>query len=290
MAFSANSADTELQIIANSTNLSVRVTTTSATHLVTTTGMPQRIDTWQHIACVFQRNVGFSVYQDGSLVGSLSAATLGDFPLRSWNTVNHRFTLGVNHSGNSSWATSRIDQVAFFNTALTQAEVQTIYNYRAGVSLLLAPVTTEVIKTRLASLLSTVANIGRVWTYEPEILEPSALETTFYWNGAVRAWTIVCEAVDEVELTNAEVERDHRMVIRGYLELNPGLSSHVTFDRLIDDVLKMIRDNHNMSGLVEYMTPGAAGPVRLRLLAQSVPCHYVELTLHVQHVLTRTGV
>lgn len=236
-------------------------------------------DAWNHIVYVYERGVFATLYLNGVQVAQEVAP---DDPTPVVSVPTWVVASDLNFTTGRTEAYQ--DQIAVWNRALSAGEITLL---AAGISIQNFEVSLPVLKTLLQSLLLTLDDIGNVWTYEPHILEPSQLETFFFSDGAVRAWTIMRDAVQEQDETNCEVLREHRVIVRGYLTFNPGIMSDTIFEELIEDVLRVIRDNPSLNGFLEHMFPGSTTPTRFRLLAQSEPVHFVEIIVRMQHVVDR---
>ena len=247
-------------------------------------GVPLIAGTW-HLVCVtWVRNDAVRIYVDTEL---LSSTPVGDVRIKAFDPAISRFTPGGVYSLNSDHLRGRLDQVAIYNRALNTMDICVIYNGRLGINLLGLEPELPLLKNALAGLLMSIEDIGRVWTYEPQILHPTELNDFFFFGDDVRAWTIMRDAVQERDETNCEVLREHRVLIRGYLTFNPGQMSDTTFESLIENVLRVIRDNPSLNNLLEWMLPGSTTPTRFRLLAQSEPVHFVEIIVRMQHIVER---
>jgi hypothetical protein len=73
---------------------------------------------WQNVAFVWQQGTGLTIYRDA--VAVFSATSIG-------NTFNEAWTIGNNPSTGGSAFAGKIDDVRVYNTALTPAQVATVF-------------------------------------------------------------------------------------------------------------------------------------------------------------------
>lgn len=85
------------------------------------------IDTWQFYAAVFQPaspNISVDIYLNGSVL--TSSTTTGSMPA-SIHEDDAPFNIGNNFAGNSPWD-GFIDEVSWWNTALSASDLLSLYN------------------------------------------------------------------------------------------------------------------------------------------------------------------
>ena len=91
------------------------------------------VNTWYHILLVHKKDVVTAIYVNNIFQGHVIAPTI---PYPAYGTTNLQ-TIGAHRTGNYSTNTSNyfngiIDEVAFFNKALTAKEREQLYNAGAG--------------------------------------------------------------------------------------------------------------------------------------------------------------
>jgi len=139
----------------------------------------------------------------------------------------------------------------------------------------------QLVRAEIKTLLEGVTGIGQVHDYRRFDVEPDQINAVFQSTaGIINAWTIDRATTQAAPLTNTEITRTHRFVIRGYYELSDSTGSLKTFQALIESIEIAFRDQPLLSNTVENSGPLQVGPPPVQVLQLGVQdVHYCELIL-----------
>lgn len=141
------------------------------------------------------------------------------------------------------------------------------------------------IRTEVAAVLATVSGIGQVHADEPYAAHAKEFRTLFGVGKGnaqrLHGWTITRESTQEQYLTNIEVLRTHRLILRGRYGVDTPSSSEATFQDVIEAICTTFRPLHDLSGIAEFKQPIQVELVEHRLFGD-ILCHYAELSTLVQ--------
>jgi hypothetical protein len=84
------------------------------------------INTWSHVICTYNANVGLKIYVGGTLNTSITFATI-------FNYVPEVISLGKITLGSTSSYTGQLDDVGFFNVDLNDEQAIYLYNSSVGI-------------------------------------------------------------------------------------------------------------------------------------------------------------
>ncbi len=142
------------------------------------------------------------------------------------------------------------------------------------------------IRDQIKTTLLGVGGIGQVHDYLRVATEPSSLQANFGSGGIVNAWMFSRERTTEERLTTGELLRRYRFVIHGYYQHNDPAASEKTFQDLIEAIATAFRADETLGGTAERIDPVQVQAVGYRILGGSTLCHYCELILEAQEIVT----
>ncbi len=144
------------------------------------------------------------------------------------------------------------------------------------------------IRAAVKTKIETVANVGRVWPYEPHVAQDADIPAYFVPVGLaeIRAWTITRESTAETDTApgNTCVNfATHLVVIRHW----QALGAHAATEEAFQDRLEAVRDvfRAEQTTLFGLASVFRVGPPSVRVVEArtllGILCHYAELTLPV---------
>ena len=141
------------------------------------------------------------------------------------------------------------------------------------------------INAALAEVLASVGGIGQVHADEPYAATAKQFRDFFgVGRGSaqyIHGWTIARQSTEEHYLTNLEVERTHRCVLRGVYSVNTTQHSEAVFQAVVEAICTAFRSLHDLQGQAELKYPLQVDLVEHRLFGD-ILCHYAELSTLVQ--------
>src|SRR4030042_3344011 len=139
------------------------------------------------------------------------------------------------------------------------------------------------IRTQVHSILSGVADIGKVYDYERWANDWATFinlfKTTVGGVDQIRGWEISRGSVKD-EGKPGRFEATHSYAIKGYIGVKDSTATEKTFAALIEAIRAAFRTNWNLNGAAEYHDLIQV-PVSEPRMFGSILCHYAELTLDV---------
>jgi hypothetical protein len=105
----------------NGSNLSVAVWTgiSSPQYIIYSSGFNLQSQLWAHVVCTYEMNQ-MSIYANGNLINSFNTINI---PIS-----NGTYYFGRSRSGSDSFIDGSLDDIGIWNRALTQCEIQDLYN------------------------------------------------------------------------------------------------------------------------------------------------------------------
>ena len=138
----------------------------------------------------------------------------------------------------------------------------------------LAPLIAFVVDT-----LAAIDGVQRVHNYHPIATPGAQIPATMGPSGQVHFWSVVREATPEQYISNLETQRQHHLLIRGYLEVNDPSVTEPQFQALIELIMATFRGTYQVEDAgdeAEIFGPMQLSTVGHRLLGATILTHYCE--------------
>lgn len=137
------------------------------------------------------------------------------------------------------------------------------------------------IRAALKTILEGIEGINLVYDYQRWTRDPATFQTLFKDTDKVHFWCVSRRAVTDTRRYTEQVDDVHRIVIRGYMSLDDSAATEKTFQDLIDEVRRTLRQNYTISGTAQNSGPEINTIIEHRMFGE-VLCHYCEIELPVR--------
>lgn len=141
------------------------------------------------------------------------------------------------------------------------------------------------IRAAVVTILEGVTGIGAVHNYERLSSDLARLKSLHVVSNRINSWTVTRTATTSEYRTNTQYERQHQLVIRGYMSLDDAAESELTFQALVEAIEEAFRGDDTLDGTAEVCGPLQVERVEPVMFA-GVLCHFAELRLMAQELVT----
>jgi len=152
----------------------------------------------------------------------------------------------------------------------------------------------EAIRTQVGTILGEVAAVGKVYSYGVVAVTIEDFAKAFLADdGTICGWRISRESSEEKYDDPAESTAKHTFKLTGYKALSVVNGSDAVWQALLNAICGRFRFDHYLSGIndsgatqVTQVSPMQILKSDERLFFDSVLCHYAELAITVEELIT----
>jgi hypothetical protein len=146
------------------------------------------------------------------------------------------------------------------------------------------------VRAGLKAALVAVPNIGQVHDYERYAKNERDLAAHYAYGGAIRGWYIRRAGATESMTATRRNSARLRWRITGFMSIDDGAASEITFDGLIEAVRDQVRADPSLGGAADGIVEGNQAGVQLDdagpVLFAGVLCHSARMSLITRHNFT----